>query len=170
MSSGRLFNQVEAMLKHYKVPTLLIEFNPDKAFFLLQSGELSSDIKLTSITSQLTLLTMHFPQLRILWSRSQYATSDIFLELMAGNAPVDVDKALAAGGGEGEEDQGEGNTAARELLMRLPGINIHNFRQVMREVESVAELSGMTEEALAILIGGANAKKLYNFFRQPAPV
>ncbi|CAN0421673.1 unnamed protein product, partial [Scytosiphon promiscuus] len=30
MTSGRLFNQVEAMLKHYKVPVLLIEFNPDK--------------------------------------------------------------------------------------------------------------------------------------------
>ncbi|CAN0585592.1 unnamed protein product, partial [Ectocarpus sp. 12 AP-2014] len=30
MSSGRLYNQVEAMLKHYKVPVLLIEFNPDK--------------------------------------------------------------------------------------------------------------------------------------------
>ncbi|CAN0472217.1 unnamed protein product, partial [Hapterophycus canaliculatus] len=54
---------------HYKVPVLLIEFNPDKAFCLLGSGDLSSDIKLTSITSQLTLLTLHFPQLRILWSK-----------------------------------------------------------------------------------------------------
>lgn len=40
-----------------------------QAFCLLGSGELTSEIKLTSITSQLTLLTLHFPQLRILWSK-----------------------------------------------------------------------------------------------------
>lgn len=43
--------------------------HPVKAFCLLGSGELTSEIKLTSITSQLTLLTLHFPQLRILWSK-----------------------------------------------------------------------------------------------------
>ncbi|CAN0315473.1 unnamed protein product [Ectocarpus fasciculatus] len=62
-------SQGEAMLKHYKVPVLLITFNPNKAFCLLGSGDLTSEIKLTSITSQLTLLTLHFPQLRILWSK-----------------------------------------------------------------------------------------------------
>lgn len=40
-----------------------------QAFCLLGAGELTSEIKLTSITSQLTLLTLHFPQLRILWSK-----------------------------------------------------------------------------------------------------
>ncbi|CAN0413028.1 unnamed protein product, partial [Ectocarpus fasciculatus] len=68
MSSGRLYVQVEAILKHYKVPVLLIKINPDKAVCLLGSGDLTSEMKLTSITSQLTLLTLHFPQLRILWS------------------------------------------------------------------------------------------------------
>ena len=33
------------------------------------SGDMAADIKLTSIISQLTLLTIHFPQLRILWSK-----------------------------------------------------------------------------------------------------
>ncbi|CAM9894838.1 unnamed protein product, partial [Ectocarpus fasciculatus] len=45
MPSERLYNQVKAMLKHYKVPVLLIEFNPDKAFCLLGSGDLTSEIK-----------------------------------------------------------------------------------------------------------------------------
>ncbi|CAN0245441.1 unnamed protein product, partial [Ectocarpus fasciculatus] len=57
-----------AILKHYKVPVLLIEINPDKAVCLLGSEDLTSEMKLTSITLQLTLLTLHFPQLRILWS------------------------------------------------------------------------------------------------------
>ena len=33
--SGRLYNQAEAMGRHYKYPCLLIEFNPDKPFSLL---------------------------------------------------------------------------------------------------------------------------------------
>ncbi|CAM9640825.1 unnamed protein product [Ectocarpus sp. 6 AP-2014] len=170
MSSGRLYNQVEAMLKHYKVPVLLIEFNPDKAFCLLGSGDLASEIKLTSITSQLTLLTLHFPQLRILWSKSEHATADMFKELMKNNAAVDVAKAQAAGGG-GEDDQGTGDDAsAKELLMRLPGVSVYNFRNVLREVDTIAELSQLSEEQLRPLLGDANAAKLYKFFRQPAPV
>lgn len=51
---------------------------------------------------------------------------------MKNNAPVDITKAVAAGGG-GEDDAGGGDDAsstAKELLMRLPGVNVHNFRNV----------------------------------------
>lgn len=34
-ASGRLYNQVEAMGRHYKYPCLLVEFSADKAFGLL---------------------------------------------------------------------------------------------------------------------------------------
>lgn len=36
-ASGRLYNQAESMLRHYKHPCLLIEFAQDKAFCLLVS-------------------------------------------------------------------------------------------------------------------------------------
>lgn len=42
--------------------------------------------------------------------------------------------------------------------------------QVLREVDTIADLSRMSEEALRPLLGAANASKLYNFFRHPAPV
>ena len=42
--SGRLYNQAEAMSKHYKTPILLIEFDRDRAFALHSSAELGSDI------------------------------------------------------------------------------------------------------------------------------
>lgn len=51
---------------------------------------------------------------------------------MKNNAAVDVAKAQAAGGG-GEEEQGTGDDAsasAKDLLMRLPGVNVHNYRNV----------------------------------------
>lgn len=65
--------------------------------------------------------------------RSEHATADMFKELMKNNAPVDVEKALAAGGGI-DDAPGEGvgedaRSTAKELLMRLPGINVHNYRQ-----------------------------------------
>lgn len=57
----------------------------------------------------------------------------MFKELMKNNAPVDVAKAQAAGG-EGADENGSGGgeaaMAAKELLMRLPGINVHNYRNV----------------------------------------
>lgn len=34
-ASGRLYNQAESMSKYYKLPCLLIEFNPDKSFTLM---------------------------------------------------------------------------------------------------------------------------------------
>jgi hypothetical protein len=56
--------------------------------------------------------------------------------------------------------------SAREMLLSLPGINVHNFRDVMNSVTNLAELSGMSVEQLEPLIGPVNAKKLYSFFGQ----
>lgn len=42
--------------------------------------------------------------------------------------------------------------------------------QVIREVETIAELSGLSEGQLKPLLGAGNASKLYKFFRQPAPL
>lgn len=41
-------------------------------------GEISGDIQLTNIISKLVLLTLKFTELRLLWSRSSYATVDLF--------------------------------------------------------------------------------------------
>merc|ERR1712146_558300 len=37
-----------------------------------------NEITLSALTSKLVLLTIHYPDLRIIWSRSPYATCDIF--------------------------------------------------------------------------------------------
>lgn len=153
-SSGRLFNQIEAMRRYYKVPALLIEFDAEKTFCLLPKINSSSsasitsqgdraghfltgdreantaqnvntlkqasnnnnnknhsasggkstiksivpnEITLSALTSKLVLLTIHYPELRIIWSRSAFATCDIFRALKRENAPVNVDKAINVG-------------------------------------------------------------------------
>jgi DNA excision repair protein ERCC-4 len=51
--SGRLYNQAEAMSKHYKTPILLIEFDRDRAFALHSSAELGSDISVICLASSI---------------------------------------------------------------------------------------------------------------------
>jgi ERCC4-type nuclease len=60
----------------------------------------------------------------------------------------------------------ETRLAAQEILLSLPGVNIHNFRIIMSSVTSLSELSRMEESDLSTLIGAVNAKKLYVFFKQ----
>ncbi len=71
------------------------------------------------------------------------------------------------GGGTATEEEQVGiNTAAQELLLRLPGISIHNYRAVMSKVDSIAALSRLTQAEIGEIIGEANARKLYQFFHQ----
>ncbi|KAJ1434208.1 hypothetical protein B484DRAFT_394145, partial [Ochromonadaceae sp. CCMP2298] len=134
-----------------------------------------------SIGSRLTLLALTFPQLRLLWSRSPASTVQILRSLVAQHAQVDVHTAVAAGAdGEGDGDGGGGGAegkgkrgeaddaraSAREMLLSLPGITVHNFRAVMHGVQDMAALSGLGEAALEVLVGPVSAKKLHAFFRQ----
>ena len=77
--------------------------------------------------------------------------------------------ATAATGGSGkgaEVPEDSARASARDILLSLPGINVHNFRDVMNNVTNLAELSAMKEEQLVPLIGPINAKKLVAFFTQ----
>jgi len=189
LQSGRLYNQAEEMSRHYKLPCLLIEFDPQKAFSLQSAADIEADIKASHVTSRLATLAMSFPNLRILWSRSAQQTAEIFRSLMVGHAPADVDKAVAAGadtadlgsagggggGGGGvaggkRADDGDADASAsdvaRDMLLNLPGVNVHNFRTVMGAVPSLAAWAGLDEEELGSLAGPVNGKKLHAFLHR----
>ena len=174
-ASGRLYTQAESMSKYYKCPCLLIEFDPAKSFCLQNSNELGVEIRTDSVCSKMCLLTMHFPQLRILWSRSPHDTLRVFKALKQNHEEVDVDKAMEIGRSETEDalvvkedddDQDEVNEAAREMLLRLPGVNAHNARKIMKECDSIAELAEMPREQLKKIAGPVTGQKLFTFFRQ----
>lgn len=98
--SGRLYNQVDSMCRHYKTPVLLVEFDPEKAFLLNSSAEIGgTDVNSSALGSKLVLLTTHFPRLRIVWSRSLHATAEVFTMLKA--VQDDPDPAVAAAIGAG---------------------------------------------------------------------
>jgi DNA excision repair protein ERCC-4 len=178
-ASGRLYTQAEAMCKYYKCPALLIEFDPTKSFCLQNSNELGVDIRNDSVCSKMAILTMHFPKLRILWSRTPHETLRIFKALKTNHDEVDVEKAMEIGRNESveallkrdandddDEDEDEVNEVARDMLLRLPGVNVHNARRIMRECDSLAELAEMSREQLRKVAGPVCGQKLFTFFRQ----
>ena len=55
---------------------------------------------------------------------------------------------------------------AHDILLSLPGINVHNFRDVMNAVNNLSDLLNMSEESMCQLIGSVNGKKLFAFVIQ----
>ena len=175
-ASGRLYTQAEAMCKFYKCPSLLIEFDPMKSFCLQNPNELGVEIRIDAVCSKMALLTMHFPKLRILWSRSPHETLRIFKEIKSNHEEVDVDHAIEVGRSESieallnenisDDYEDEINEAARDMLLRLPGVNVHSARRIMKNCDSLAELSQMNRDQLREVAGPVAGQKLFTFFHQ----
>ncbi|KAK9144875.1 hypothetical protein Sjap_004778 [Stephania japonica] len=169
-ASGRLYHQVEVMSRYYKIPVLLIEFSQDKSFSFQSASDLGDDVTPTSIISKLSLLVLHFPRLRLVWSRSLHATAEIFALLKANQDEPDEIKAVRVGvpSDEGvvENDvRAENyNTSAIEFLRRLPGVTDANYRALMDGCDSLAELALLPEERLAGLMGSKNAARTLRDF------
>lgn len=168
--SGRLYHQVEMMSRYYQIPVLLIEFLQDKSFSFQSASDIGDDVTQTSIISKLSLLVMHFPRLRLVWSRSLHATAEIFAALKSNQDEPDEAKAMRVGvpSDEGivEDDvRSENyNTSAVEFLRRLPGVTDANYRTLMDGCASLAELAVLPIEKLADLLGGQKAARTLRDF------
>ena len=82
--SGRLLQQITNMVRYYKKPVLLIEFDPSIPFKLYEASNdsaLGGDLNPASIISKITLLTLHFPTLSIIWSKGPAHTAEIFKDI-----------------------------------------------------------------------------------------
>ncbi|XP_017973411.1 PREDICTED: DNA repair endonuclease UVH1 [Theobroma cacao] len=169
-TSGRLYHQVETMVRYYRIPVLLIEFSQDKSFSFQSASDIGDDVTPNNIISKLSLLVLHFPRLRILWSRSLHATAEIFASLKANQDEPDEAKAMRVGvpSEEGfiENDvRAENyNTSAVEFLRRLPGVTDSNYRAIMDGCKSLAELALLPMEKLAELMGGRKAAQTLRDF------
>lgn len=73
------------MTRTFACCILLIEFDPDKPFYLLQSRSASAlrrtDLSPTDLISKLVLLLLHHPTLKLLWTSGPKLTCNIFYDL-----------------------------------------------------------------------------------------
>ncbi|THU57607.1 hypothetical protein C4D60_Mb03t05300 [Musa balbisiana] len=169
-ASGRLYHQVETMSRYYRMPVLLIEFSQDKSFSFQSASDIGDDVSPTSIISKLSLLVLHFPRLRLVWSRNVHATAEIFSSLKQNQDEPDESKAIRVGvpseDGVVENDvRAENyNTSAIEFLRRLPGVTDANYRALMDGCKNLAELALLPIERLTELMGGQKAARMLKEF------
>ena len=170
--NGRLFNQAETMLLHYKYPMLLIEFDQNKSFTLDTFGtdHTTSSLKPDSpsdLQSKITLLTLAFPRLKIIWSSSPYQTAEIFEELKKQQEEPDPVKAVQIGLVAGE-DVGEQsfNQTPQDMLRAVPGMSEKNLSRVTLEVQNLLEVSNLEEDELDVLIGKEAGRQVHRFFNR----
>ena len=180
--SGRLFKQMEVMTRHYKSPVLLIEFDRKRPFALLSKGELGAELNSRHIMAKLTLLVLHCPQVRFVWSRDSHMTSAMFLMLKHNQAEPDVEGVLSAVGegvghlvtvqemtGEAvgeDEDERVHSMMSFDMLRKLPGVTAANLRLLVENVHTLEELCAKKVTELMLWMGESNARKLYYFLHK----
>lgn len=167
--SGRLFNQAEALCRHYKTACLLIELDANRSMSLTAtSGGVPSELVATSIVSKMVLLIQQFPTLRLLWAKGAHDAAELFARLKEHEEEPDVKVALALGVDTKETSEDEKFSAGPKALLRsLPGIDSQNLQGVMRKVRNVSTLVTMSlEEMTEVLGSAAKASVLFAFVNE----
>uniref|UniRef100_A0AAQ5YQ23 DNA repair endonuclease XPF n=1 Tax=Amphiprion ocellaris TaxID=80972 RepID=A0AAQ5YQ23_AMPOC len=177
LQSGRLYTQCLSMTRYYRKAVLLIEFDPAKPFSLMARSDFRHEISSNDVSSKLTLLTLHFPRLRILWCPSPHATAELFLELKQGRPEPDASaaQAVTAESDLVAEPTDLYNPGPYDFLLKMPGVNMKNYRALIKNAGSLADLAELSQNKLEEILGNAdNAKLLYEFLHNvadvPAPV
>lgn len=166
LQSGRLYTQCLSMSRFYRRPVLLIEFDPAKPFSLVARGDMRQEISANDISSKLTLLTLHFPRLRLLWCPSPHTTAELFQELKRGRPEPDASaaQAITAESEMVEDSVDLYNPGPYDFLLKMPGVNVKNVRAIIKHASNLAELLTLSQDRLSEILSSANnARQLYEF-------
>eukprot|EP01105_Mastigella_eilhardi_P025807 TRINITY_DN715_c0_g1_i11.p1 TRINITY_DN715_c0_g1~~TRINITY_DN715_c0_g1_i11.p1 ORF type:complete len:263 (-),score=68.01 TRINITY_DN715_c0_g1_i11:64-852(-) len=159
-NTGRLYSQAEAMSRAYATPVLLIEWAATATFSLQNQDDLTDAIQINSISSKLVLLTLHFPNLRLLWSRSPAYSAEIIEMLKETQCEPNLDTIKTSAGATMEGATLE----AQEMLSLMPGVTSSNIYRVLDSGQSLQQLCDLSQAELGVLLQStANAKALYEF-------
>lgn len=170
---GRLYNQAETMMQHYKSPMLLIEFDQNKSFTLEPFADLSGTLSSTSshsssdLQSKLVLLTLAFPRLRIIWSSSPYQTAEIFESLKTQEPEPDPIAAVRIGL-DGTQEVGEQafNREPQDMLRAIPGVDGKNVKNIVLGMGSIREVANSDLEELRGVVGKESSRMIHRFFNK----
>lgn len=171
LQSGRLYNQAAMMIRHFTRAILLIEFDESKSFHFkgrywgMQGASSSAKTKDHSqdLVDRLILLTIHHPQLRIVWSPSTHFTSELFEYLKEDRDQPDAAKICAISSQElpPETFEDRYDLEVREFLLKLPGVNTRNVYAIMNACTTLGEIVNLEREELEELLGNSRSAELF---------
>lgn len=169
---GRLYNQAETMLQHYKSPMLLIEFDANKSFTLEPFADFSHSAQSLSATnpssdlqSKLVLLTLAFPKLRIIWSSSPSQTAEIFLSLKTQqDEPSPIDAVQIGLSKDMQAEDQAFNREPQDMLRVVPGVTARNMQNLVLEAQNIREVANMEVGELEPVVGREAARQMHRFF------
>jgi DNA excision repair protein ERCC-4 len=157
LNSGHLYEQASVMCRLYERPVLLIEFADDEAFGLAPPELLQAEISGANVQSKLTLLTLHFPRLCVMLSRSSHDTARIFRQLKRGRADPDM-RAVATAA----EEAAVANET-EDFVRALPGMTSRGYERVVASCKTISELFSKSRLQLEALLGAPNGAQLHDF-------
>jgi DNA excision repair protein ERCC-4 len=119
-----------------------------------------------NLQEKITMLTLAFPRLRIVWSSSPNATAEIFNDLKSSNPEPDPERAVLLGAEDNPEVEGGANAAAEELLRSLPGITDKNIKHIMSKVPSIKAFCQLQLAQVQKIVGVGPGKLCYEFMHR----
>eukprot|EP00299_Pterocystis_sp_00344_P003376 c13961_g1_i1.p1 GENE.c13961_g1_i1~~c13961_g1_i1.p1 ORF type:complete len:113 (-),score=30.31 c13961_g1_i1:8-346(-) len=103
------------------------------------------------------------PRLRYLWSRSPVMTVEGFRSLK--EHQEEPDETVAAKVGIIEDDTSTiVNSVARDIMLKLPGVNQSNCYAFVRQLPDLAAVVNASESVLQQILGPSGGTQLYRFF------
>lgn len=174
------------MSRHYKYPTLLIEFDHGQSFSLEPFSErrnyrskdsstvhpISSKLSQDEIQMQLSKMVMRFPGLRIIWSSSPLQTVNIILELKVGREQPDPTLSVGLGSKikppskVGKKDKQTDEAEKLTRLLAIPGISNVDYFNIRRKVKSYKKLANLSSQDLTDLFGDDLRDKITIFIQK----
>ena len=174
--SGRLYDQMKQMIRSYKQPALLIEFNDKDIFCLNTISDISNEINSNDLISKLVLLTLQYPTVQILWSRSPLHTAEIFMTLKYNRSQPIINKNLMVGIEHDDDDIDQeliessatyenslDQMTPYDMLLKIPGISNINIKQVLRHINTLHDLANASLKQCQEWLGINHGKYCYDF-------
>ncbi|VDN55404.1 unnamed protein product [Dracunculus medinensis] len=185
LHSGRIFKQIEQMLRHYENVILLIESNKRDNFRKITGGPFQGELsrRCRETRGLFTILVRTYPQLNVVWTMDPTNSAEMFEEFKLNKLNPDVNKAIALRSdveniviteATGKEQCIENlpkvkrfNSVLQRQLARLPSMNMNDVVRLMSsdKVNCLLDIiNADMEKIFDITNNETQAATLYKFF------
>ncbi|KAF7459245.1 ERCC4/XP-G-type excision repair nuclease [Cryptosporidium felis] len=187
LTNGRLFTQIQWIVKHYSVPVVLIELDSTESLDRQGTQHSFAPMKFNTrdMYLRLVLLIRQFPNVKLIWSSNSSFSSLIILHMKFNREQPNLTVATALNTSiikdEGDyiinkndkrpsnkkkkrkivSDSAKSNFYALALLRHLPGVNARNIKALTSNFNSIKDICNASLEQLIPHLGIPNGTSLF---------